>query len=720
MPVAQLIVVEGPNRGKTYEVVGRAVLGTGASADVRLDDRRAAERQAEIRLGEGGRFEIQNLDPRKIIFVNGEVVKRAKLAHGDWITIADTTLVFSEESPREKRGIDMPSVPAEEIASSQVVGRRKLFDSAESVLETFASEDATSAAAARESAQGRLATLYRVSTALASELNLQRLLETILDICFEVFPADRGFILLLDEDDRKLKPMASRVRGGAPAADGGAACAPDISRTIIREVFQRKESILSTDATQDRRFADMNASIVQHSMRSVLCAPFVRDGRVLGVIQLDTTSRSKAFTHADLDLLGAIAMQCAVAIENARAYKKKQEYARNLIYLGRATQRLSSFLDRERICKETVKAACSLLGCTKGSLLLVRKGRELGLVYAIGMSRELLARLGRQRVGRSFAQHVVETGQPLLVPSLRDLPPELRARAGLPPESSGGAGGEAEGGGRYASESFLIVPIFSAQEEIEARGAVIGCICVTDKLSRAPLSGNDLEMLQILAAQAGIALANAELYEKATIDTLTRVFVRRHFSQRLEVMIRNARHTGRPLSLVMIDVDHFKSVNDTYGHQAGDALLKAMGKLLKKSVRHDQLVARYGGEEFAIALPDVGLEVARRIAERIRATVEAHEFRVGEGRTLRRTASLGVAELLPHETREQLIERADQALYAAKQTGRNRVVVAPPAPAAPPPAAGAAPFAEAPSSAGESGAPAPEQRKASGRARRIG
>jgi diguanylate cyclase (GGDEF)-like protein len=668
--VAQLIVVEGPNRGKTFEIGERAIVGTAPEAEVHLDDRRALPRQAELRASDTGRFEIVNLEPRKNLLVNGEVTKRAKLSHGDWITLGDSTLVFSEEAPREKRSIDMPALAPEDLSTSQVVGRRALFDSADSVLETLGGEkrEPSAAAGPAAAAQARLAILYRVSTLISSQLHLPKLLDTILEILFEVFPADRGFILLLDEDDRKLKPTASKVRGGE--AGGGAGGTPDVSKTVIREVFHRKEAILSTDAMADRRF-DMNASIVGASMRSLMCAPFVRDDHVLGVIQLDTTSRSQAFRQEDLDLLGGIAMQCAIAIENARAYKKKQEYSRNLIYLGRATQRLSSFLDRDRIAKEAVKAACSLVGCTKGSLI-VRKGEREGrphLAYAIGMRKELVQRIGKDQVGSRFARLVFETGQPLLVAAMRDLPPDLRP------------GTEAEAQ-RYSSDSFLIVPVFSAREDVEERGRVIGCLCVTDKLSRGPFSGNDQEILQILASQTGIALANAELYEKATIDTLTKVFVRRHFMQRLDVMVKNAHHTGEPLSLVMIDLDHFKHVNDTYGHPAGDAVLKGLGKLLKKVVRADQICARYGGEEFAIILPGVDAATAARVAERVRMSIEAHDFKLPldlklpGGRSIRRTASLGIAALAPGETRERLIHRADQALYAAKEGGRNRVAAA--------------------------------------------
>jgi diguanylate cyclase (GGDEF)-like protein len=668
--MAQLIVVEGPNRGKTFEIEKKVTLGNAEGVEVKLDDRRAGERQAEIRLMETGRFEIVNLDTKKNLLVNGEVTKRAKLSHGDWITVAESTLVFSEEAPK-KAALEIQAIDAGDLFQSTVLSRRALFDSADSVLEELDKEDvseedkAATASGLMRKTRDRLAVLYRVSTAVSSQLHLPKLLDTILDLSFEVFKADRGFILLLDEEDRKLKPMASKVRGMTADQSAQVAPAPDVSKTIIKEVFMRKEAVLSTDAQADDRFA-AGMSIVGSGMRSVLCAPFVRDDRVLGVIQLDTTSARQAFTKEDLDLLSAIAMQCAIAIENARAYKKRQEYSRNLIYLGRATQRLSSYLDRDKIAKEAVKAACSLLGCTKGSIILRREeGQKLALVYAIGMGKELVGRIGKDDVGTRFAKKVIETGQPLLVAQMKDLPPEF-----LPdtlPEA-----------GRYGSDSFLIVPIQAMGEEVESRGAVIGALSLTDKLTKVPFSGNDQEMAQILASQTGIALANAELYEKATVDNLTKVFVRRYFMQRFDMAIKNAGFTNEPLSLIMIDLDHFKSVNDTYGHQAGDAVLKQLGKILKKVVRPEQTVARYGGEEFAILCPGVDNEVVSKVAERVRLGVEEHAFKLPDGREIKKTTSLGCSTLHPGENREQMTERADQALYDAKKTGRNKWIVAGP------------------------------------------
>ncbi|RME73428.1 MAG: sensor domain-containing diguanylate cyclase, partial [Planctomycetota bacterium] len=439
-----------------------------------------------------------------------------------------------------------------------------------------------------------------------------------------------------------------------------------LSRSVIREVFRRREALLSTDMGADARF-DPTRTAARGEIKSVMCAPLVRDGRVIGVIQLDTRARSRAFTRGDLDLLNAVALQCAIAIGNARAYKRRQEYSRNLVYLARAMQRLSSSLDRERICRDTVKASCSLLGCTKGSLLLRSEpGGPLQLVYAVGMSREVVRRVRGRPAGERFAQRVVDTGEPLLVTRLS----ELGSGECPPPDP--------EQAGRYATESFVIVPIFASGDPAAGRGRTIGALCVTDKISRGVFHGNDQELLQILASQAGAALTNAELYEKATVDTLTRVYVRRHFMQQLEEAVANARYGGggAPLSLILIDIDHFKSVNDVHGHLAGDAVLRTVGRLLKREVRTGMICGRYGGEEFCLLGPGLDAEAAASVAERLRGVIAAHEFRVPGGLGLRRTASFGVAQHLPGESASALIARADRALYEAKREGRNRVVIA--------------------------------------------
>ena len=168
---------------------------------------------------------------------------------------------------------------------------------------------------------------------------------------------------------------------------------------------------------------------------------------------------------------------------------------------------------------------------------------------------------------------------------------------------------------------------------------------------------------------------NERLLVMSRTDALTGVDNRRNIEERLHEMFEHSRRLGEPLSVVMCDLDKFKSVNDTYGHQAGDAVLKQFASLLKHSARDIDRVGRYGGEEFTLLLPGTVLDAAVTFAERVRKEVEARTFTF-DGGSLRRTASFGVAGW-PHPRvadAEALVKAADDALYVAKEAGRNKVV----------------------------------------------
>jgi diguanylate cyclase (GGDEF)-like protein len=163
----------------------------------------------------------------------------------------------------------------------------------------------------------------------------------------------------------------------------------------------------------------------------------------------------------------------------------------------------------------------------------------------------------------------------------------------------------------------------------------------------------------------------------AMYDYLTGAYNHREFHARLSEEMERARRYARPLALLMLDIDRFKLVNDTYGHQAGDEVLKALSKILQREVRAMDHVARYGGEEFALILPETTGPNALNIAERMRGVIEAASIGA-MGREIRVTASIGVAAFPEDAAGEQeMISKADRALYAAKEAGRNRVRAAP-------------------------------------------
>jgi diguanylate cyclase (GGDEF)-like protein len=207
-----------------------------------------------------------------------------------------------------------------------------------------------------------------------------------------------------------------------------------------------------------------------------------------------------------------------------------------------------------------------------------------------------------------------------------------------------------------------------------------------DELGRLNLSYEQLVMelkqaqarTEQLAAELGEA--NSRLRELVSRDGLTGLYNHRHFQEMLRKEIGEASRYGRPLALILFDVDFFKKVNDGYGHPAGDAVLKRIAKYVAATVRSSDLAARYGGEEFAIILPETDARDAVVLAERIRRGIETMEIDVGNHQPpLRVTVSLGLSGLKPgasEHAQGEMIEAADKALYAAKRGGRNRLVVA--------------------------------------------
>ncbi|QAT85315.1 FHA domain/GGDEF domain-containing protein [Corallococcus coralloides] len=164
-----------------------------------------------------------------------------------------------------------------------------------------------------------------------------------------------------------------------------------------------------------------------------------------------------------------------------------------------------------------------------------------------------------------------------------------------------------------------------------------------------------------------------EIYRLTTMDGLTQIYNRRYFDEQLDREISRSRRYERVLSLVMFDLDHFKDVNDMYGHLAGDSVLKQLASTVRTRIRREDVFARYGGEEFALLLPEIHLAGARQLAEKVRKLVERQRFEFDK-QVIPVTLSMGVATLEPqHREPADLVRTADEHLFAAKSQGRNRI-----------------------------------------------
>jgi diguanylate cyclase (GGDEF)-like protein len=219
--------------------------------------------------------------------------------------------------------------------------------------------------------------------------------------------------------------------------------------------------------------------------------------------------------------------------------------------------------------------------------------------------------------------------------------------------------------------NLIVVPFYF-------QGRVTGLIVVANKPRW--LTHEDARLLSVFANHTSIAITNLSFYQEiqqlAVRDGLTGLHNYRYFRQQIDRIVQQARRYGSPLSMLMIDLDNFKTYNDSYGHLRGDMILKEIAALLLAHTRASDLVARYGGEEFAVLLPETGEEHAHSVGEKIRQVIEEHPFALAAGELPKSlTISVGVASSSAEPSADSLIQKADVALYRAKEAGKNRVVI---------------------------------------------
>jgi diguanylate cyclase (GGDEF)-like protein len=324
----------------------------------------------------------------------------------------------------------------------------------------------------------------------------------------------------------------------------------------------------------------------------------------------------------------------------------------NYFSLREAAEHLATTLDLDQVAKQVIKEMRSFVPKGDAYLLYLAALEAMSLSLIASSTAREEERIKAKR-GDVFDRWVVKNQQPLLV---SDTQKDVRF--------------DIHDLDRTQTRCVMIAPLVY-------EGRVVG-ICRIDSSQPNAFDTSDLRMFDAVSVLASSAIANALLYQKteelAIRDSLTGLFVQRYFRERLKEEHGRALLYKTPLSLLMCDLDHFKTYNDTFGHGAGDLMLVRVAHVIQEEVGEDGIVARYGGEEFAVLLPHFSKDEARELAERIRVRLEKEEVEVRREPT-RITISIGVSTL-PDETldREDLIRRADQSLYSAKKTGRNRVI----------------------------------------------
>jgi len=448
----------------------------------------------------------------------------------------------------------------------------------------------------------------------------------------------------------------------------------------VRRGVVAQQSLSDLDLSDgDRR------SMLEWGEKTWLSVPLVYGGEVLGMMVLIESVDERRFTDEEVRMAALIGEQAAAALHNARLHRREEDQHRWLAALAAATRVISSRLDR-------VELLCDVARLATEALLV-----DDALVYETDGRGELVprARAGEDRSrerGGGGAGGGVPTSGPVsgvatadagVTETLRRGELVVRSRDDTKLDPRTAARMDAAG-----EQTVMWVPFRLGDE-------TLGAMRLAARRRLHDFAEDERAFALALGEHAAIALNNARLYaqieDQATKDGLTGLANHRHFYDRLAEELERARRGRQPLTLLMLDIDDFKHLNDTHGHPAGDEVLRTIGRLLRDELRKGgDLAARYGGEEFCVILPGIaavrapgearGSEPetgAAALAERLRRRIGAHPFPVGpDGTAVRVTVSVGAASW-PDGARDLdgLVARADAALYAAKRAGKDRVEV---------------------------------------------
>jgi len=483
----------------------------------------------------------------------------------------------------------------------------------------------------------KIAFLYDASQAVLSTFELDEVLQQILAIARDYFHMQNVAILLLEKDTQELC-----VRSQIGWDEGLDRVRLKIGEGLTGAAATEKRPIYAPDVSKDPRYISS-----AKTTRSELAIPLMVRDEVVGVLDCQSENVSH-FDNETIDLLTLFSTQASMALQNARLYSLERRRAQQLEVINAIAQQTTVVLE----VKDLLATVCSLIQDAfrvDHVSILLREEEDLVLRAQHGRLTLRIMEGGHLPAGTEIWGRSLATGLTLIEDDVR----------------------EKVGGTCFYSEtvSRMCIPLVSF-------GQSLGVLMLDSSASGA-FQPSDRQPLESVADICATAIQNAHYVERvkqlAYIDGLTGIFNRRFFELRINEEMERALRFDVGMSVIMIDIDQFKRLNDEFGHLLGDEVLRQVSSLFHQQLRKIDVVCRYGGEEFAILLSQTDPHYSLGVAEKLRRVVETWQF-PGVPRPV--TISAGVATFPEHGlSRDDLMKAADAGLYTAKQLGRNRVVM---------------------------------------------
>lgn len=501
---------------------------------------------------------------------------------------------------------------------------------------------------------GELSEILKSCRQLSNILDLDELYAVFADVVQKKFAIAELAIFIYDQTQKKLSQVFSQGLG-------------DLALQIPRRKNILWKSILSGEpfAVRDDSGKPLFSKDFQklnlEGLQSDLWIPLGMGDELTGVVTIGSRKNNRPFDDADRYFLQQLSAHAVVCVNTCQLYEKRRKEKedldktlQNLSLLYSIGKAMNYISDLKNLLQFILSQAIDVTSAEKGSLMLYDiETDQLNIRVLAGMedtafqekvnNNEIACRSFKP--GEGIAGRVYMTAKPIVVNNIKEDDVFIDSE-------------------KSYVRSIACIPMIVYNE-------VIGVINVTNKRHGKEFTEEDVEMLKAVSDQAAVAINKAQLWDMAVTDSLTGLYVRRYFMVKLQEELHRAERYHNILSVVMADLDQFKNINDTYGHDAGDRVLEAIGKFLQQNIRDVDVAARYGGEEFVLMIPEAAKDAAHSLSERLRKNLSEMKF----DNLPPITISLGIATYpFDGENAEDLIKKADAAMYAAKRAGRNRVV----------------------------------------------
>ena len=496
-----------------------------------------------------------------------------------------------------------------------------------------------------------LSTFNEIAKLLNSSLNLREVLSMVMRLIANLVKAEAWSVALVDRETNELVFEATTGEKSQKIKEMRLQMGQGIAGWVAR---QRKPAIIQ-DVSTDPRFFSQVDETTDFKTKSILCVPLISKGTLVGVVEVINKLGGGPFTENDLELISSLVDHAAVAIHNTELYDRTKKKVKELSLLYEVGAAIASTLDLEEMLHKAAHLIKMSLDCSYIAIFLKEPTKDGIVLRAFSGSSEVSPTRAKIRLGVDGLIGWSMVGRRSIL--VEDVEKQPRYLEGI-----------------EEIKSELVVPLLK-------EGKVLGAMDMGSEVFGA-FTQESIQPMEQLASQLSIAIQNITLYERVGVLAITDDLTKLHNSRYCQMFLQKAegmaKASGNPLSLIFLDADYFKEINDTYGHHFGAAALVEIADRIREILREDYVASRYGGDEYVIMMPNTNFDEAMKWADKLRRQVADRPFLTDKNLNHRLTISLGVATYPDcADTAWDLLVKADKAMYEVKETGRNGVHAAP-------------------------------------------